>query len=115
LEFLIFIEDNEAEYKRIQEINFYRSMLKQLRKLSDSDEVVETIDHYLQHIKTNKLISVFDIQEKVFSLINDLNLNLNKEVLFEKLRKLKLDRDEINRQRKEQLQGIETALHSKEA
>lgn len=71
-------------------------MLKQLRKLCDSDEVVETIDLYLQYIKTNKEISVADVKLKVFSLIDDLNLNVNKDLLFQKLKDLKQERDLIN-------------------
>lgn len=71
-------------------------MLKQLRKLCDSDEVVETIDLYLQYIKTNKEISVADVKLKVFTLIDDLNLNVNKDLLFQKLKDLKQERDLIN-------------------
>jgi len=41
-------------------------------------------------------MTVAEIKSKVFTLIEELNLNINKELLEIKLKELKKDRDKIN-------------------
>jgi len=52
-------------------------------------------------------MTVAEIKSKVFTLIEELNLNINKELLEIKLKELKKDRDKINSSWRDQLLEIE--------
>lgn len=104
-EFILYISGDTEEYARVQESNFYRGMLKQLRKVSDSDAIIDQIDYLLTSSKEGRFLTLEDLKQSMSALGGELYLNI--ELLEEKLYALKLERDQLNSKRKEEYDEIQ--------
>ena len=97
-EFLTYLESGPDgfEFERFQEVSFYKGLLKNVQKMCDSDEAQDEVQRLLEEIKEREEMPVESVKFEVFSLIERLNLNVDRRKLDDKFEAYARDRLAIN-------------------
>lgn len=77
---MVYVNGTSDEYNRIQEINFYWGMLKQLN-ICATDDMSVKINEFLNLVKAAEIVELCEIEESVYSFASEMNLSLNKSLL----------------------------------